>query len=296
MISPQFSLPASRPIPAEILCRTQPLILPDGYRTSVVRIDPDEPDPAQPPVVVFHGIQSHPGWFIGSASALARRGMRVYLPVRRGSGDNTARPGDAASPRQLLDDVTAAIDWARCDTACEHIRAVGISWGGKLLAAWALRDDAQAMLAGLTLVAPGICPQVDVPLATKLAIAACLLLRPGRRFEIPLSDPALFTDDEQFRAYLRDDPCRLTRATARFLLASRMLDRRLAKAPQGALPPATLLLSATDRIIDNERSRQSLHRLTGNRLRITEVDAPHTMEFTHEPSSYYQALIDAVTS
>jgi len=262
----------------------------------MLRIDPPEPDPAAAPMVLLHGIQSHPGWFVGSACALARRGIRLYMPVRRGSGDNTAGRGDAACPRQLVDDVTTAIDWARCDGAAEKVHAVGISWGGKLLAAWALQDASQAMLSGLTLVAPGICPRVDVGLPGKLAIAACLLLRSSRRFEIPLSDPALFTDDEQFQAYLRDDPCRLTHATARFLVASRLLDRRLAKAPEGSLPATDLLLSTADRIIDNERTLRSLQRLTGDRLTVTRIHAPHTMEFTQDPSSYYNALARAVTS
>ncbi len=67
--------------------RCELLRLPDGYETSLYVHNPSEGSKATA-VVYLHGIQSHPGWFVGSAAALAARGHPVFQPTRRGSGDN----------------------------------------------------------------------------------------------------------------------------------------------------------------------------------------------------------------
>ena len=86
--------------------------------------------------------------------------------TRRGSGDGPGRRGDAASAGQLLDDTDAAVDYVLKKTAAEGLALLGVSWGGKLLAAYLLRRPAAGRVRSLTLVAPGIVPRVDVPAAT----------------------------------------------------------------------------------------------------------------------------------
>ena len=88
------------------------LELPDGYRTPVCCFAPEKSGqlpfsaaengncPDFPlPVLYLHGIQSHPGWFVGLAAALSARGHPVYLVTRRGSGRNRLARGHAASAR-----------------------------------------------------------------------------------------------------------------------------------------------------------------------------------------------------
>ena len=55
----------------------------DGYQWHYRRYAP----PAEPVgrVVFLHGIQSHGGWYVETAAALAERGYTVFLPDRRGS-------------------------------------------------------------------------------------------------------------------------------------------------------------------------------------------------------------------
>ncbi|KPK86054.1 MAG: hypothetical protein AMJ81_02155 [Phycisphaerae bacterium SM23_33] len=273
--------------------RRETLRLPDGCETLLLRHVPPASADRGLPVLYVHGIQSHPGWFMGSAQALARAGGEVFQVTRRGSGEAAVGRGDAASAGQLLDDLTAAVDHVTARTGAERLALVGVSWGGKLLVAWAL--EAPRPAASLTLVAPGIVPIVDLPLRTKLGIAAAGLCCPRSRFDIPLNDVSLFTDDSAMREYLRGDRHRLHRATARFLVASAMLDRRLARAPKAALRlPTTLLLARRDRIINNAATRDALERLTGGRVKVFELDAAHTIEFEPDPAAFHRLLCQAV--
>ncbi len=274
--------------------RCELLRLPDGYETSLYVHNPSEGSKATA-VVYLHGIQSHPGWFVGSAAALAARGHPVFQPTRRGSGDNRLDRGHARSARQLLDDVETACRLAAGRSGAGRVHLVGVSWGGKLAACYALDRQRQAQLASLTMIAPGMFPQVDVPAGKKLAIAFSLLLCPECRFRIPLSDVELFTDNEEMRQYLRSDPCRLHQATARFLYVSRRLDGMLRGAPGGCLHvPATLILASRDRIIDNAKTTEAVARLGGPHLDIKELGGAHTLEFEPNPQPFYDALTAAV--
>jgi alpha-beta hydrolase superfamily lysophospholipase len=136
---------------------------------------------------------------------------------------------------------------------------------------------------------------VDVSPGAKLAIAAARLFCPGRHFEIPLNDPALFTDNPAMREYLRADPHRLHTATARFLVASAVLDRLIARAEGGALAmPTTLVLAKRDRIINTAATRAAVERLTAGAARIVELDAAHTLEFEPDPTAFHGLLCEAV--
>ncbi|NLF30124.1 MAG: alpha/beta hydrolase [Planctomycetes bacterium] len=248
-----------------------------------------------PPVVLLHGIASHPGWFEASAGALAAAGHAVYSVTRRGSGTNVDARGHARSVGQLLDDLDRAVDAAVADSGRERVALAGISWGGKYAACWALDPRRAGRLAALALVAPGVVPRVTLPPDLRLAIAACAVVLPRQRFPIPLNDPALFTDTPERRQFIADDPHRLTAATARFLAVSRLMDRRLARAPAGAIEtPTTLLLADRDRIIDNRATQTSLQRLTGGLLRTCTLAGAHTLEFEPDPTAYFAALVAAV--
>jgi len=285
---------ASRPLPAAMQPARAVLPLNDGYQTCVYVYRPAGRTSLSP-VVYLHGIQSHPGWFVGSASALAKAGHPVFLPVRRGSGENTADRGHAQSARQLLDDVETACRFVLERTGAERLHLLGVSWGGKLAATYAASADRGVDLATLTLVAPGIAAKVDVVLGTKLSVAMALLVSPRRQFDIPLNDPALFTSNETMREYLRGDAHRLHKATGRFLYVSYCIDGRLRRAERGAIKmPTTLLLSARDRIIDNDATEAVVKKLTGRRALVQSFEGDHTLEFEPDPSAYFEALVQAV--
>ena len=285
--------PMARPPRSGRLPRRETLRLDDGTAVSVYLHEPL--GPPRRPVVYLHGIQSHPGWFVASAAELAAAGHPVVQVTRRGSGDSDAGRGDARSTQQVLDDVAAACRFALRDGA-DGVHLAGVSWGGKLAACFAAAGAAGLPLRSLTLIAAGIVPQVDVPARTKLAVAASLLCCPRRRFDIPLSDPALFTDNEPMRQFLRDDPWRLHQATARFLYVSSRLDAMLRRRSGGCLDvPTTLILSDRDRIIDNEATLAVARYLAGDRLEVHELSGAHTLEFEPDPQPFYDVLLDAVS-
>ncbi len=287
-------LPLARPPAEGIGPQRERLCLSGGYETSVYLHEPRGGGRRQA-VVYLHGIQSHPGWFAGSAAALAGRGHPVVQPTRRGSGDNTIDRGHALSARQLLEDVDAACCLAAESTRSKRVHLVGVSWGGKLAACYAADRKRTIELASLTLIAPGISARVDVGLAAKLGIALSLAVCPRRLFDIPLSEVELFTDNEEMRRYLREDPWRLHRATARFLYVSRSLDRILRRATDGCLDmPVTLILSERDRIIDNAATQKLVSRLAGARLEVRQLPGAHTLEFEVDPQPLYDTLITAV--
>ncbi len=114
----------------------------------------------------------------------------------------------------------------------------------------------------------------------------------------PESDyPAYFVCNiiRQFmQEFLRGDRLALHWATARFLYASRCLDRLVGRAPVGRLTmPVTLILSADDRIIDSDATARSVTRLTAGRAEIVSLSGAHTLEFAEDPSAFHQALLAA---
>ncbi len=280
-------LSLSRPLPGGQAMRRSELVLGDGYRTGIYFHPPSGGSSDREPVLYVHGIQSHPGWFTGSAAYLAERGHLVFQVTRRGSGLNVRDRGHAASAKQLLDDVRIACRYVLDQASARRLHLLGVSWGGKLLTCYALGRENRDHIASLTLVAPGIVPRVDVGFGTKLAIALSLAASGRKKFQIPLSDVDLFTDNERMREYLRADRARLQRATGRLLYVSRCLDRIIKKAPRGSLAvPTTLILSKRDRIIDNDRTLAAIRRLAGRQLTDRHFDAAHTLEFQPDPARF----------
>ncbi|MFP4354594.1 MAG: serine aminopeptidase domain-containing protein [Phycisphaerae bacterium] len=248
-------------------------------------------------VLYLHGIQSHPGWFIGSAQAIARSGLTVVMLTRRGSGSSDLPRGHARSAGVLLADLDFAVDWLAGENQQGPCRGLGVSWGGKWLAAWAA-SRREVPLASLTLAAPGICARRGPSGWTKLRIAAALLTGRSRtRFAFGLDDPHLFTENPEMIDAMTADTLKLTDATARFLFASRQMDRALFKAPAGAIDlPVSLVLSAQDRIIDNDATRQELLRLVSGpeRLTVHELPGQHTLEFEPDAQNYYRVLVESL--
>ncbi len=213
--------------------------------------------------------------------------MHVLLVDRRGSGCNEVDRGHARSAGRLLADVGEMISQVKSLAGTEKVSLVGVSWGGKLALAAGMRQP--EAIDRLVLVAPGLFPQVDLGWREKLAVGLAAVVRPRRRFPIPLDEPELFTDNPAKQAFIREDPLRLREATARFFAVSRALDvyvRRVAG--RRSWPFAvTLLLAGRERIIDNGRTRRFAEGLGCRSLRIVEYEtAAHTLEFEADPREY----------
>ena len=246
--------------------------------------------PPRRTILYLHGIQSHGGWFEWSASVLAESGRAVILPDRRGSGLNKEARGDTPSADRWLADIDELADWAGREFAASRLGVVGVSWGGKLAAAWALRR--QERVERLMLIAPGMFPAVDLGLLDKLRVGGSLIVGGRRKVGIPLSDPALFTENPAGRQFIANDPLKLLRVTARFLYFSLRLDRGLRRCPAGSLDtPVALLLAGRDRIIRNGPTESWVRRVSAQPPDIKVFnDSSHTLEFEPEIAPFADYL------
>lgn len=240
--------------------------------------------------VVLHGIQSHSGWYVGSAEYLARAGISVVAPDRRGSGLNCEARGDTPNYRVLLEDLRRTVRGARDLFPGRPVHLVGISWGGKLAAAFALRYG--GLLRSLILVAPGLHQKVDLGAREKLEVLFWRFWEPRRRFPIPLADPRLFTANPERIRYIAEDRLSLREATTRLLVASRLLDL-VVRGNAGALRlPVLLVLAGQDKIVDNAKLQRFFQALPhrGNRL-VRFPEAHHTVEFEPQPGPFFEELV-----
>lgn len=250
-----------------------------GYRAAdgaLLRYRVVRARPERQALLYLHGIESHGGWFLPAALALRQRGLSTFLLDRRGSGLNIGTdPGDAASAAVLLDDVARLRDRLRRPA----LTLVGLSWGGKLALASALQRPAGVR--SLVLITPGLAPKVDLAPLQKLRLALSLAAGGRARIDVPI-EPAMFTTTPRYLEYIRGDPLRLHQVSARFLMASRALDRLVRRRMSELRVPLLCCLAEHDSIIDNDRTRDLLARAPGGLVRVIAFEgATHSIQFDH---------------
>jgi pimeloyl-ACP methyl ester carboxylesterase len=151
-----------------------------------------------------------------------------------------------------------------------------LSWGGKLALAIALQHP-QAWQS-LTLITPGLRAQVDLPLRHKIAAALNLVIGGRTTFAIPI-EPEMFTNTPGYFEFIRRDPWRLKRVTARFLRTTLELDHRIARRDSRLSMPALVLLAGRDRIIDNAGVAAIVRRLQPEAQLYSFDEAEHAVIF-----------------
>lgn len=236
-------------------------------------------------VVVLHGVQSHSGWYHNLGRTLAAAGYRTSFPDRRGSGANTRDRGHAPSAGRLIADLAELVRTLRDEDRGKPVALAGISWGGKLVVIAAARHP--ELVDAIALICPGLQPRVGVSLGEKLRIAWAFLTNPRRTFPIPLSDPALFTDNPEGQAFIAGDSLGLREGTAGLMGTSFVIDRLVGRAAARIRQPALLMLAGEDRIVDNARTLAYFERLASSDRRVIEYpEGHHTLEFEPDPSRY----------
>lgn len=280
-------LPATRRLPYRPVFDELTIELPDGY-PAYARLF--KASPCRGGVLYIHGIQSHCGWYETSAAKLAQAGFTVLQPDRRGSGRNTRDRGHADSCDQLIQDALSCLDVLADRSGCEKNHLLGVSWGGKLVAAMhATRPESTA---SLTLVTPGLFPVVGVSRAEMFRIGMSMVGAPHRLYDIPLNDPELFTSVPEKVRFMQDDKHQIHQATAGFYLASRRMDKISLKLGGAPPVPVHLMLAADERIIDNEKTQAFIRGLSWPQTTTTTYrNSRHTLEFDPDREAYLEDLI-----
>ncbi len=261
--------------------------LPDGYQAHARYWPTSSPRGV---VLYHHGIQSHCGWYEASAGRLAEAGYAVLQVDRRGSGRNQRDRGHGESADQLIGDASTARDeLTRRSGVAEH-HVIGISWGGKLAVAAYVRDPTGVK--SLSLVTPGIFPLVGVSRRQMAKIGFAMLYEPRSRFDIPLNEADLFTTTPQWQHFFNTDELTLRQCTAGFYLASRRMDKIIARFPKARPVPVHLFIAGNERIIDSDKTVQFMRELHWPHCRITTYDnARHSLEFENDREAYFKDIV-----
>ncbi len=261
--------------------------LPDGYEAYGRYWSDNSPHGA---VLYQHGIQSHCDWYESSAAWLADAGYAVLQVDRRGCGRNPQNRGHAESADQLIADALVARDELLRRSGHSVYHAVGVSWGGKLVVRSYIADPTGVQ--SLTLVTPGLFPLVGVSKPEMAKIGFAMIYETQQRFDIPLDDVAFFTADPRWQAFINDDLLTLHQCTAGFFLASRRMDKPIAKLGQCASVSLHLFLAGDERIIDNKKTANFIDNLNWPGTKTTTYDsARHSLEFEGDSTVYYRDLL-----
>lgn len=266
--------------------REQPLLT-DGYRGSFYCWNGQ--GHASDCLLYLHGIESHAGWFLESASLMSSHGWPVVLAERRGSGHNSEDRGHARSYRQLLNDVFCAARYCQNHWPNCRVHLAGVSWGGKLALAAALQHP--ELFASLTMITPGIFPLITLRAKQKLAVLLKHLLKPKAMLGVPLEDAKLFTDNPKQIDFIEHDELRLRQASVSFFWSSYQLDQLIKRRAHRLTMPAHLLLSGRDRIIDSHKTRAWFERCDAPGKHLSEFpDSAHTLEFAQDNRAFLEAF------
>jgi len=255
-------------------------------------------------VVLLHGIESHSGWYLASASFLAQRGFAVYAPDRRGSGLNLEARGDTPSYKALLEDLRIFIEGPPNVSPSEGqvqpqanekigpgipLHLIGLCWGGKLATAFSLLHPEH--ITSLTLITPGLASKVDFSGRKKMDIFFSSLFAPRKKFKIPIEKPEMFTANPQKIEYIKSDGLRLKDATARFFVESVKLDLFLRQRIHLLKKPIFLLLAGIDPIIDNQKVLSLVEQIPAEEKKIKVYkNSHHILEFEEDTQEFLEDL------
>lgn len=220
------------------------------------------------PILCCHGVESHGLWFEEVGKYCAERGIPLFAYDRAGWGRSAGERGHFKSYDIPLGELVEIATSLRETYGSVHL--AGLSWGGLLALYAALRRG--PLFDSLTLIAPGICPKMDVSLGDKFTIGgSCLLGKGTARVPLPMQ-PEHFTKRHDRREFIRTDSYATKEVSAAFCLETFKMRRFVQEQTARALPPTQLLLAENDCIIDNAATADLLRQFRIRRnQRATQV-------------------------
>lgn len=246
------------------------------------------PAGAMAPVLMLHGLQSHSGWFTGSARFIASLGTTVYAIDRRGSGMSREPRGHCTDFRQMIDDVLAAVEHARARHDAARVHILGHCFGAVPAAAFACTHPDKTR--SLVLATPGIFTRSDLAWPQKLRVLGAKAIGREVRVPIPLI-PSQFSELEEFVRFIREDPLRLQDATASMFLAVRQARRFVQNAVSRLTMPTLMMCAGRDEICDNPRNRRYFDSIPAAcKMLLTYPEAKHVLEYGTQRERFFQDL------
>jgi len=244
-------------------------------------------------LIYLHGVQSHSGWLNQFGENLSSKGIDVYAPDRRGSGQSGFLLGEISDYRVLLRDVSDFIDFVREHEPNKEVHLAGLCWGARLCLP--LCADPAQKIASVILVSPGLYAKVDYSFTEKIAIGWARLISPNKKFSLPLED-SYFTQNPRFLNFIKEDPYSLRQVSARFLIETLKLNALAIKSLNKVSIPLLVLLAGEDQIVDTDRSFQVFSKL---KLKEKEIKIyptmRHTLEFEEENNLFFEDVTRWVT-
>ena len=239
----------------------------DGYAVAVRRWCPDQEIDAQ--VIILHGVVSHSDWLRPVAERLARIGIEVICPDRRGAGLNTLGQGDAVDARALIEDVRIVAENYAKSSIPLHI--AGFCWGATY--AICCIEKLPATFDSLILIAPSIFPADDIantPLVTSDSSSAT---------EIPLVPIDRFTTGPAYREYIIPDKLRTRAVSPRFNSIMVRMTSMIAPRWARLTLPILMIIASDDRLADNNKHEKAFEVLKAPRKRKVVVSGEHGVQF-----------------
>lgn len=206
-----------------------------------------------PCVIFLHGLESHMGWFLNLAEFLSSSDINVYAFDRRGSGLNKNSSRNFSS-RYISSDLKIFIDIVKREHPRSRIFLIGLCLGGKI--AVDFFSYHQDCLDGLILISPSLKGKLKFSLSDKFSV----IFRPNSMLKVPIED-AMFTSNERWLKYIKNDSLRLRHIPAQHLLEIAKMGRHLKKASGNIRLPVLLMLAGIDEIIDTDSVRRWYEKL-----------------------------------
>lgn len=251
-----------------------------GYDGEQVYYREWQGNPDKDVLVYLHGIESHTGWFIDTGNKLSESGFNVFALERRGSGINKKDRGYIRTYQIFIDDVKLMLEHIKKQYPDKKIYLIGLCWGGKL--AVICSTVLSNLIDGLILISPAIKTKVTLPFRQKLDVAFSNFFRPYKLFDIPIHD-YMFTKNHAYMEFIKNDPFRLTRATARFFFETAKMQIYINRTAHELIVPVLVFLAGDDAIVDNASVKKWFENIGSKdkQMKIFQGSC-HSIEFEEE--------------
>ncbi len=246
-------------------------------------------------VVCVQGLGGHGGYYAELAAQLGKAGTALVAPDLRGHGRSDGKRGDIDRFARYLEDIEAAVLWARERWPGKPVILLGESMGASIAIQYVIRatQRPERAPAGLILLAPVLRPAIQPTLSEAARFLRSLFLSPTRPTMPTSGREELGCRDAAFNARLRADPLFVRHVSVRFLNSLTFwLWRTRRKASQVALP-LLVIRGEQDRVAHPAGTTAFYHRVSATQRSFVLIpDAYHCL--LYDPMT--PAVVEALTT